>query len=107
HRATNRGLWNVDPRFRGDDTQHLLDTYLAFCRRPSSIARHTRSGVAGISICVTPNSRSASTTALMTAASAGVVPPSPPARTPSGLVGDGISINSVANEGKTSARGIA
>src|SRR5262249_52166710 len=48
------------------------------------IARHTRSGVSGMSRCSTPNSASASTTAFATAASAGVVPPSPPPRMPSG-----------------------
>src|SRR5690348_4458380 len=51
------------------------------------MARQTRSGVAGISMCRTPSSASASTIALITAASAGVVPPSPPERTPSLLVG--------------------
>ena len=53
------------------------------------MARHTRSGVAGISIWRTPNSARASTIALITAANAGVVPPSPPERTPSRFVGDG------------------
>ena len=48
----------------------------------SWIARQTRSGVTGISKCVTPSSDSASTMALMTTASASVVPASPPARTP-------------------------
>ena len=53
------------------------------------MARQMRSGVAGISICSTPNSASASTIALTTTPSAGVVPPSPPARMPSGCVGRG------------------
>ena len=48
----------------------------------SWMARHTRSGVAGISTWRTPSSDSASTTALITAPSAGVVPPSPPGRMP-------------------------
>src|SRR5207249_6702560 len=55
------------------------------------MARQTRSGVAGISTCSTPTSASASTIALTTAPSAGVVPPSPPPRRPSGLEVDGTS----------------
>ena len=47
--------------------------------RAARIARQTRSGLAGSSTCFTPSSASASTIALATAASAGVVPPSPPA----------------------------
>ena len=38
--------------------------------------------------------------ALTTTASAGVVPPSPPARMPSGLVGDGTSLIAVVNDGQ-------
>ena len=60
------------------------------------MARHTRSGVAGISMWVTPNSASASTMALTTTPSAGVVPPSPAGRMPSGWVGVGTSLSSVA-----------
>src|SRR5271166_3339951 len=71
------------------------------------MARHTRSGVAGISTCRTPSSASASTIALITAASAGVVPPSPPERTPSLFVGAGTWLSSVASNGSVSARGIA
>src|SRR5260370_451808 len=71
------------------------------------MARQTRSGVAGISMWVTPNSASASTTALITAPSAGVVPPSPAGRMPSGCVGLGTSLSSVAKKGRVSARGIA
>ena len=53
------------------------------------IARHTRSGVAGSSICFTSNSFSASTIALATAAGATAVPPSLPGFMPSGLEGLG------------------
>src|SRR5215472_12874779 len=45
--------------------------------------------------------------ALMTAARAGVVPPSPPERTPSRFDGDGTSLNAVFSAGNVSARGIA
>ena len=75
--------------------------------RAAEIARQMRSLVAGISMWVMPNSASASTMALITAPSAGVTPPSPPERTPSGFVVDGISLISVANDGTVSARGIA
>ena len=48
------------------------------------IACHTRSGEHGMSMWVTPNSASASTTAFTITPSAGVMPPSPPPRMPSG-----------------------
>jgi hypothetical protein len=53
----------------------------------------------------TPNSASASTIALITAASAGVVPPSPPERTPSLFDGERTSLSAVAKKGSVSARG--
>ena len=53
-------------------------------RQESRIARQTRSGVAGNSMCLTPKSDSASTIAFATAASPGVIPPSLPPRKPSG-----------------------
>ena len=65
------------------------------------------SGVTGMSIWVTPNSASASTTALTTAPSAPVVPPSPAPRTPSRLVGVSTSEISVVKDGNRSARGMA
>src|SRR6185369_8552409 len=71
------------------------------------IARHTRSGVSGMSRCSTPNSASASSTAFDTAASAGVVPPSPPPRMPSGWLAEGTSLISVSNIGSWSAGGMA
>src|SRR5262249_24690743 len=71
------------------------------------IARQTRSGVTGMSRCSIPNSASASTTALTTAPSAGVVPPSPPPRNPSGFDVEGTSLSSVTNDGSASARGNA
>ena len=64
------------------------------------------SGVAGISMSSGPNSASASSMALMITASAGVVPPSPPALMPSGLVGDSTSAISVVNDGRLSERGM-
>src|ERR1700678_4521035 len=68
------------------------------------MARQMRSGVAGISTWRTPNSLSASTIALMVTASAGVVPPSPAGRMPSGWVGVGTSLMPVSKNGNTSAR---
>ena len=56
---------------------------------PSWIARQTRSGVAGMSMSVTPKGESASTTAFMTAAVEAIVPVSPTPLTPSGFVGLG------------------
>src|SRR5262249_37259771 len=94
------------------DMSDPCHSLLPYCCRGESlplplIARQTRSGVAGISRCVTPNSLSASTTALMTTPSAGVVPPSPAGRMPSGCVGLGTSESSVSKNGTMSAFGIA
>ena len=50
------------------------------------MARQMRSGVAGMSMWSTPNSESASISALATAGSAPTVPASPAPLTPSGLV---------------------
>ena len=60
-----------------------------------------------MSMCVTPRSASASTTALMITPSAGVMPPSPPPRKPSGWLVDGTSLSAVTKDGKSSARGMA
>jgi hypothetical protein len=73
----------------------------------SRIARQIFSAVTGMSIWATPNSDSASTMALTTAAGAGVVPPSPPPLAPIRLVFVGTSLWPTANSGKSSARGIA
>src|SRR5215204_5884090 len=74
---------------------------------PWWIARHTRSGVAGMVTSRTPYSRNASTIALMMAGGAPVVPPSPAPLTPSGLLGAGTSLFSLSKGGNMSARGIA
>ena len=66
-----------------------------------------RSGVAGMGTSRTPNSRSASTMALMMAGGAPVEPPSPAPLTPSGLLGAGTSLFSATNAGNMAARGIA
>ena len=59
-------------------------------------ASHTRIGVSGMSmIPVTPSGRSASSTALVTAGVAAIVPASPTPLTPSELTGDGVSVRSV------------
>jgi tripartite-type tricarboxylate transporter receptor subunit TctC len=82
-------------------------------RRPQAgvtaarIACHTRSGEQGMSMWLTPSSASASTTAFTITPSAGVMPPSPPPRKPSGWVVEGTSESAVANDGKSSARGMA
>jgi hypothetical protein len=57
------------------------------------IACHTRSGVSGRSRWSTPNSRSASSTALCSAGVAMTVPDSPTPFTPRGFNGDGVSIS--------------
>src|SRR6266446_3760407 len=65
---------------------------------PSRIARQSRSGVAGISMCRTPRWESASTNALATAGMAPTQPASPAPLTPSGLVlvGTGLLFTSTA-----------
>src|SRR4029453_4556632 len=75
--------------------------------RALRIACPTRSAGAGTSMCSTPSSASASTIAFTTAPSAGVVPPSPPPRSPSGWDVEGTSLISVVNGGSIAARGIA
>src|SRR6516162_550948 len=64
-------------------------------------ARHTRSGVAGISI-LAP----ASATAFITAAREAVVPASPTPLTPSGLVVQRTGCSRLTISGRSSARGI-
>jgi hypothetical protein len=58
----------------------------------SAIARHTRSGVAGMSRCRTPRCASASTTAFWTAGIEPIVPASPIPFAPSGFLGVGVSV---------------
>ena len=70
----------------------------------SSIAFQTRSGVAGSGMSVTPRCESASTTALMTAGAAAIVPVSPTPFTPSGLSA-AVSVRSVSNDGSSAADG--
>ena len=94
-RAAVRGLGNASGRIgRRFGRQSATGRgYAAVPRaRASRIARQMRSGVAGISMWLTPNSASASTIALITTPSAGVVPPSPAGRMPSGCVVDGTSL---------------
>src|SRR4030095_5017554 len=76
-------------------------------RRAARIACQSVYGVAGRGRSVTPSGRSASVMALATTAGAGVVPPSPPAFTPSGLVGEGTSLRRVTKDGTSEARGTA
>ena len=71
----------------------------------SSIARQTRSGVAGIWMSVTPRCESASTTALITAGAAAIVPVSPTPLTPNGFVGLGLSVRSSSYDGSSAADG--
>src|ERR1043166_4300796 len=71
------------------------------------MARHTRSGVAGMSMWCTPNGESASITALATAGMAPTAPASPAPLTPGGLVAVGTGLLSVAIAGRSPARGMA
>src|SRR5262249_38645219 len=70
------------------------------------IARHSRSGVAGISKWRMPSGASASFTAFMIAGNAPTVPASPAPLTPSGFILVGTSWLPTASDGKSSARGI-
>src|SRR5439155_1381441 len=76
-------------------------------RRASRIARHTRSGVTGMSRWRMPSGASASFTALSRAASAPTVPASPTPLAPSGFTVVGTSNESTSKAGRSSARGIA
>ena len=62
------------------------------------IARHTRSGVIGMSRCAIPSGESASTTAFTTAGVAAIVPVSPAPFTPSGLTSVSVSVRSTSKE---------
>src|SRR6516164_293373 len=71
------------------------------------IARHIRSGVAGISTCRTPRCESASTSALATAGMAPTHPASPAPFTPSGLVRVGTGLLLMSTALMSVARGMA
>src|SRR4029077_15515486 len=64
----------------------------AFCCGASRKARHSRSGVKGMSRWSMPSSASASTTALTKAGGAPTAPASPAPLTPSGLVRHGTTL---------------
>ena len=72
---------------------------------PGLAARHTRSGVHGIAMSLTPIGRSASTTALTTAGVDAIVPASPTPLVPSGWSGAGLSVRSVTKSGRSAAVG--
>ena len=80
-----------------------LWTYLAARALASLIARHTRYGVQGVSMCPMPSTDNASTMALTPADSEPTVPPSPAPFTPSGLVGVGTGLSSITTGEKVSA----
>ena len=71
----------------------------------SSIARQTRSGVAGIWMSVTPRCESASTTALITAGAAAIVPVSPTPFAPNGWSVALLSVRSSSYDGSSAAEG--
>src|SRR5438270_4917536 len=73
----------------------------------SWIAPQTRIGVNGMLMYVTPNGRSASMSALVTAAEAAIVPASPTPLAPSELTGDGVSVRSSSKLGSSAAVGRA
>ena len=84
---------------RGEELDRMVDALGDVVVEPcwdhafaSWIARQTRSGVAGIWMSFTPRWESASTTALITAGAAAIVPVSPTPFTPSGFVGLGLSV---------------
>src|SRR5437773_12395844 len=66
---------------------------------------HTFSGVIGMSRCVTPRCRSASTTALAIAGGAPTVADSPTPFPPNGWCGEGVVVLSVSQWGVSSAVG--
>ena len=70
------------------------------------MARHTRSGVAGMSISMIPSGANASTTAFMIAGGAPMVPASPQPLAPSGLCAQSVVLVSSLNGRKLSARGM-
>ena len=75
--------------------------------RADWIACHTRCGVAGMSMSLTPTAASASCTAFISAGGAPIAPASPQPLTPSGLCVHGVTLVATLNVGRSSARGIA
>ena len=75
------------------------------CALAPWIAFHTLSGLAGIGTSVTPRPDRASTMALITAGAAPIVPASPMPLTPSGLVGDGVTVWPSVSDGTSLAAG--
>src|SRR4051794_20970990 len=75
--------------------------------RASSIARHTRSDVVGMSMCRTPRWATASTTAFCTAGVAPMVPASPMPLTPSGFSGLRVAMSTSSKSGSSAALGNA
>ena len=69
------------------------------------MAFHTLWGEAGMGTSVTPRPERASTTALMTAGAAPMVPASPMPLTPMALVGEGVTVWSVVMAGTSEAAG--
>ena len=70
------------------------------------MARHTRSGVHGMSTCRTPSGRSASTTAFCTAGVEPIVADSPMPLAPNGFIGVGVSVLCGSNQKRSAALGI-
>ena len=68
------------------------------------MAFHTRCGEAGMAMSRTPSWDRASTTALMTAGAAPMVPASPMPFTPRLFVGDGVTVWSVVIDGHVGGR---
>src|SRR5215467_14799798 len=87
-----RDLGSVDP-----------NRYLHWLALTSLIAAHTRSGLAGMSMCRTPRCDTASMTAFCTAGIDPMVPASPIPFTPSGLMVVGVSLATSSNDVSTSA----
>ena len=71
------------------------------------MASQTRIDPSGMLRNVTPSGRTASITALSTAGVAAIVPASPTPLTPIEVVGDGVSVRSVSNDGTSAALGSA
>ena len=108
----NRG-WRLGPsqpqsrRSRHRDASAGSGFYAPTALNYPLIALHTFSGLAGMFMCFTPNGASASITAFITAGDAAIVPVSPAPFTPSGLVGEGVTVRSVMIDGSQSAVGMA